>query len=108
MGFRFQRSVRILPFLRLNFSRDGVSASFGRHGANVRIGRRGARGTIGIPGTGLSYSTSPDPSANASPSRDQRPHRPYRPARRSGAIGYGVALLLVAFLAGISIALAWP
>ena len=105
MGFRFQRSVRILPFLRLHFSRDGVSASFGRHGASVRIGRRGARGTVGIPGTGLSYSTSRDPAANASPSRDQRPHRP---ARRSGAIGYGIALLLVAFLAGISIALAWP
>jgi hypothetical protein len=56
----------------------------------------------------VSYSIDRDPAANASPSRDQRPHRPYRPARRSGAIGYGVALLLVAFLAGISIALAWP
>ena len=55
MGFRFQKSVRIAPGLRLNLSKSGVSASLGRPGATVNIGRRGVQGSAGIPGTGLSY-----------------------------------------------------
>lgn len=57
MGFRFRRSVRVLPGVRLNVSTRGVSASIGGRGATVNISRRGARATVGIPGTGLSYST---------------------------------------------------
>lgn len=56
MGFRFHRSVRLLPGLRLNLSRSGVSASVGRRGAWLTLGRRGVRATVGIPGTGISYS----------------------------------------------------
>lgn len=55
MGFRFRRSVRIAPGLRLNLSKSGVSASLGRPGAVVNIGRRGVEGSAGLPGTGLSY-----------------------------------------------------
>lgn len=57
MGFRFRRSVRVLPGVRLNFSTRGVSTSIGGRGATLNIGRKGARATIGIPGTGLSYTT---------------------------------------------------
>jgi hypothetical protein len=56
MGFRFRRSVRLFPGLRLNLSRSGVSASVGGRGAWLTLGPRGARATVGIPGTGLSYS----------------------------------------------------
>ena len=55
MGFRFQKSVRLAPGLRLNLSKSGVSASLGRPGATVNIGRRGVEGSAGLPGTGLSY-----------------------------------------------------
>ena len=57
MGFRFRRSVRIAPGLRLNLSKGGVSATLGRPGASVNIGRRGVQGTAGLPGSGLSYQT---------------------------------------------------
>src|SRR5687767_3652940 len=57
MGFRFRKSVRLLPGVRLNFSTRGVSTSLGGRGATVNIGRKGARATLGIPGTGLSYTT---------------------------------------------------
>lgn len=57
MGFRFRRSIKLLPGVRLNFSTGGVSTSLGGRGATVNIGRRGARATVGLPGTGLSYST---------------------------------------------------
>lgn len=55
MGFRFRKSIRILPGLRLNLSKSGVSASIGAPGATVNLSDRGTRATVGLPGTGLSY-----------------------------------------------------
>ncbi|EYD75177.1 hypothetical protein Rumeso_03273 [Rubellimicrobium mesophilum DSM 19309] len=55
MGFRFQRSLRLAPGLRLNLSKSGVSATLGRPGASVNLSRRGVEGSAGLPGTGLSY-----------------------------------------------------
>jgi len=55
MAFRFQRRVRLLPGLTLNFSKSGVSATIGVPGACVNVSTRGATGTVGLPGTGLSY-----------------------------------------------------
>lgn len=57
MGFRWRKSVRLLPGVRLNFSRSGVSTSIGPRGATLNFGARGPRATFGLPGTGLSYST---------------------------------------------------
>ena len=54
MPFRFQRRFRILPGLRLNLSKSGVSTSIGTRGAWFMIGPRGTRTTVGLPGTGLS------------------------------------------------------
>ncbi|RXT51202.1 hypothetical protein B6S44_21600 [Bosea sp. Tri-44] len=55
MGFRFRRSVRLFPGVRLNFSLSGVSVSAGVPGAMINIGPRGSRLTMGLPGTGISY-----------------------------------------------------
>lgn len=55
MGVRFHKSIWLLPFVRLIFSKGGISFSFGRPGASVNIGSKGARGSVGLPGTGLSY-----------------------------------------------------
>ena len=56
MGFRFRKSIKLFPGLRLNLSKSGVSASVGVKGATVNISDRGTRGTVGIPGSGISYS----------------------------------------------------
>ena len=55
MGFRFHRSVKILPGIRLNFGKRGVSTSIGVRGAHVTFGKTGTRTTVGLPGTGISY-----------------------------------------------------
>ena len=55
MGLRFRRSIKLLPGVRLNFSRSGVSTSVGVRGAHVTLGHGQVRETVGIPGTGLSY-----------------------------------------------------
>lgn len=55
MGFRFRRSFRVFPGLRLNLSKSGVSTSIGDRGAWFTVGPRGTRATVGLPGSGLSY-----------------------------------------------------
>lgn len=57
MGFRFRKSIKILPGLKVNLTHKGISsASIGKPGASVNIGKKGTRTSVGIPGTGLSYS----------------------------------------------------
>jgi hypothetical protein len=55
MGFRFRRSIKIAPGIRLNVSKSGVSASIGRRGATINVSENGTRATVSIPGTGISY-----------------------------------------------------
>lgn len=57
MGFRFRRSIKVLPGVRLNISKTGVtSVSIGGKGLTVNRSRKGTRVTASIPGSGLSYS----------------------------------------------------
>jgi hypothetical protein len=57
MGWRFYRRIKILPGITLNFSKSGPSISIGRRGAHFTFGSRETRETLGIPGTGVSYTT---------------------------------------------------
>lgn len=60
MGWRYRKSLRFSPGVRLNISKRGVSSiSFGRPGSTLNMGRRGVTSTIGIPGSGLSYRSRP-------------------------------------------------
>lgn len=56
MGLNFRKSITILPGVRLNLSKGGVSASFGKKGIRQSISTTGrATTTLGIPGTGIYY-----------------------------------------------------
>lgn len=56
MGFRFHRSMQLVPGVRLNFSKSGVGYSLGGRGMRVSHSPTGrVTQTLGIPGTGLSY-----------------------------------------------------
>jgi hypothetical protein len=58
MGFRYRKSLRLARGMRLNLTRHGLSSfSAGRPGSTLNFGRNGVRGTVGIPGSGLSYSS---------------------------------------------------
>jgi uncharacterized protein DUF4236 len=56
VGFRFRKSLRIVPGIRLNLSKSGPSLSLGGKGFHYNIGAKGSRVTVGVPGTGLSWS----------------------------------------------------
>jgi Protein of unknown function (DUF4236) len=55
MGWRFRTSFKVIPGLRLNLSRNGLSASIGGAPFTVNVGSHGVTGTESIPGTGISY-----------------------------------------------------
>ena len=89
MGLRFSRRVSLIPGLRLNLSRSGVSLSVGHKGARYTVGPRGRRVTLGLPGTGL-YWTEKVP-----------PHAPPRGGHRLAfalvvLIGVGLLVRLIA------------
>ena len=56
MGFRFRKSVKLMPGVRLNLGKRGASVSVGGKGLTCNISKKGARTTVGLPGTGVSYS----------------------------------------------------
>jgi hypothetical protein len=55
MSFRFQKRIKILPGLRLNVSKTGISWTVGTRGAGVTARDGKLTGNAGLPGTGLSY-----------------------------------------------------
>ena len=56
MAFRFRKSIRLVPGVRLNLGRKSASVSLGIRGFSKTIGTKESRTTVGIPGTGLSWS----------------------------------------------------
>lgn len=92
MGFRFRKSIGIIPGLKLNFSKSGISTSIGGRGATINFSRRGTRTTVGLPGTGISYST-------LSPSDAHADYTSGPAAGRGSKGGRGCALLLLGALA---------
>lgn len=92
MGFRFRRSIRIMPGVRLNVGKRGFSASVGVRGAHVTVSEHGTRSTVGIPGTGASWT-------------DYRPHKvppASAPLRRSAGLLWLIVIgLTVMIPAGI-------
>lgn len=59
MGFRFRKSVKIAPGVRLNFGKKSTSVSLGGKGARFTLNNKGkATTSVGIPGTGLYYTES--------------------------------------------------
>jgi hypothetical protein len=61
MGWRFRKSIKILPGVRLNFGKKGItSATVGRGGwMSTNIGKKGVSNNYTLKGTGISYRTKP-------------------------------------------------
>lgn len=64
MGFRFRKSIKIAPGLKINFNKKSVGATLGTKGAHYTINSSGRRtSSVGIPGTGISYTESSGPTS---------------------------------------------
>ncbi len=86
MGFRFRKSIRIAPGVRINLSKSGVSTSIG--GKGLTLNSRG-RVTASVPGTGLSYTSTIDRGAGRRSGSSQAS------SNTSAKVGCGCLLLLL-------------
>lgn len=73
MPIRFRRGIRIAPGIRLNIGKGGASTSVGARGAHVTFGHGQTRTTVGVPGTGISYTTTA-PTSRRVPGSRPPPH----------------------------------
>lgn len=98
MPLRFRRSIRVLPFLRLNIGKRGLSTSIGVRGAHITLGHGQVRETVGLPGSGISY-THVDKTHGEAPGAAQ-PQPVTEPLPKGSALrGWLIILLLVAIAA---------
>ncbi len=89
MAFRFRRSVRVLPGVRVNFTTRGISTTLGPRGFSVNVGQRGTHLNVGLRGTGLSVRTRLDGPHVAHPGTllpESRPAVPQTHEQSAGAV----------------------
>src|SRR5215212_3611750 len=76
MPTRFRRSFNILPGVKVNMSKGGISFTVGTKGYHLNFSRRGVQQTVGLPGSGLSNSSYIMKSES-----DAKPEKPTRKKR---------------------------
>jgi hypothetical protein len=65
MSLHFRPSVGLGRLVRLNLSKSGLNLSAGGAGCTLNFDRNGIRSKVGVPGTGLSYSSNLTPRQRA-------------------------------------------
>lgn len=55
MAFRFRKSIKIIPGVRVNLSSKGASLNVGPRGSSFSIGKQGIYSNVSIPGMGISF-----------------------------------------------------
>jgi hypothetical protein len=105
MGLRFHRSIKLVPGVRLNAGKRGISTSIAARGADLTFGKSGTRTTVGLPGSGYSYThfDKPHQRRSVSPIRQLHPEIPPDGAWR-GLLW--TALIVVGVLAALLVHLA--
>ena len=86
MGFRFRKSFKLFPGVRVNLSGKSAGIRFGGKHAGVSLNTKGsARASASIPGTGLSYSV------NLGGKGKNKPDKKAAPAETNAACKVGYA-----------------
>jgi len=116
MPWRLWRRVKIAPGVTMNISKSGLSTSFGPRGAKVTLGHGRIRKTVGLPGTGLFYTTTSkveaDDSLGPTDAGEQAPKRASNGSSGRGrgrsrfgwlgwAVGIFIALGIIGSLTGV-------
>lgn len=55
MGWRFRKSFKLLPGVRINLSKSGISTTLGVSPFSINLGARGTHANFNLPGTGISF-----------------------------------------------------
>lgn len=104
MGFRFRKSIKIAPGVKLNLGKKSTGISVGNKFGGVSINTKtGVTTRVSAPGTGMSYTSrigGKHKRKNASSSVAERAHiqKPYKPFyKRAWYIVLTIVLLLGGF-----------
>lgn len=90
MGLRFRKSVKLAPGVKLNFNKKSTGVTFGGKGVHYTVNSNGkSTSSVGIPGTGISYSSTSSNKKSKSSSK-----------KNGGCMKYGLIALLVLFILG--------
>lgn len=88
MGLRFRRSMTLIPGVRLNFGKTGMSVSTGVRGFrqtyNLNTGKKTT--TVGLPGTGIYYTTTDGGKKKESKPKNMQPS--YTPSYNTPTTDY--------------------
>ena len=99
-NFRFYRRVNVFPGLSVNLSKSGPSLTVGMRGAHMTFGRRGVTRTVGIPGTGIYYTSRSGYHSGVHSAHTETPVDPRAQATADRAIGCAMlAIILLVVLA---------
>ncbi len=104
MGLRFYRRLHLCPGLSLNLSRWGPSFTVGVRDPHVTLGRGRVTKTVGLPGTGIFYTSRRGAHTGHHSAKHDAPVTPEvqaaadRSAERTIGIIVLSAMILVAFL----------
>lgn len=107
MGFRFRKSVKIAPGVRLNFGKKSTSVTLGGKGARYTVSSTGRRTkSVSIPGTGVSYvsSTTKKKSKSSESTTEthiSKPVQAYSPKAYKTSSTIFVVIAIVTFIIGI-------
>ncbi len=97
MAVRFRKSFKLMPGVKLNVGKRGISTTVGVRGFSVNTSKRGSYMNVGIPGTGLS--TRAKIAGSAQQSHTQKPPRVLNSSFKAvGKMLYILAALLTLWL----------
>ena len=106
MGWRFRKSMKVAPGVRVNLSKKSASVSVGGKGVRKTFSTSGKNTTtVSIPGTGLSHSSTTTHKKKQSTNSKQN-HYSTKTYRNSGIILQILAVTL--FLLGLMLAIVTP
>lgn len=114
MGFRFRKSIKIAPGVKLNLNRKSVGVSIGTRGAHYTVNSKGRKtASVGIPGTGISYTKTskqtPERSSNtfSEPSPNRSAPNGKRPDNQKWFQNSTAIILLLIFFFPVGLFLMW-
>jgi hypothetical protein len=102
-NFRFYRRVSIFPGLSVNVSKSGPSLTLGMRGAHVTFGNKGIRRTVGIPGTGIYYTSHTGYHSGA---HSAHVEQPISESHQTTAHGIAQVIMLMCIIGGVALLIA--
>ena len=101
MGFRFRKSFKIAPGVKLNLGKKSAGISVGGKGFRKSFSTSGRSTTsVGVPGTGLSYVSTSSGSSKAKKSSAKESGSNMSSSKKSGCWIIAVPILIILFIVG--------